>query len=91
MARYFVYRSDGIIGRIARYGPPPGVFWGWGDGKWVEMPSLGKILFEITDYEEITEAEAEELIRQKGSEKTGRMERNGLHGGASQQKDESGH
>ena len=64
MALYYVYKLDGKIGRIAKQ-EPWGVFWGWENGEWVKMPGLAKITWEITNYEEIDEAEAMRLIEQK--------------------------
>lgn len=65
MALYYVYKkNDGTNGRIAKQ-EPWGVYWGWENGEWVKMPGLIKISFEITNYESISEEEAEELIRNK--------------------------
>jgi hypothetical protein len=36
--------------------------YGWENGRWVSMPGLIKIRFEITDYEEISKEEAMRLI-----------------------------
>ena len=60
---YYVNVSDdGVIGRIAKF---DGVIpYGYDEEKneWIEMPSLIKIKFDITDYEEITKEQAERLI-----------------------------
>lgn len=63
--RYYVYRrDDGSCGRLARIGGKKGELgaYGYQDGKWVDMPSLFKIENDITDYEDITEAEALEIM-----------------------------
>ena len=44
------------------------------NGQWVEMPSLCKITYEITDYEDITEEEAMRLIELKESERANKEE-----------------
>ena len=64
MARYYVYKKGGRIGRIAKIenGACP---YGWDQGRWIPMPGLIKINFDITDYQEIGEAEAFELIAKK--------------------------
>ncbi|MBO4219406.1 MAG: hypothetical protein J5933_00575 [Clostridia bacterium] len=67
MALYYAYKSNGYVGRIAKQ-DPWGVFWGWENGQWVKMPSLYKITYEITNYEDITEEEAMHLIELKESE-----------------------
>ena len=60
--QYFVYRSHGRVGRVAKF--VDGLYpYGWDKGKWVFMPGLIKIKFDITDYEEITKKEALKLIR----------------------------
>ena len=73
MALYYAYKSNGHVGRIAKQ-EPWGVFWGWENGQWVEMPSLCKITYEITDYEDITEEEAMRLIELKESERANKKE-----------------
>ena len=37
--------------------------YGYEGGEWVYMPSLFKIQNDITDYEEVTEEDAEQIIR----------------------------
>ena len=59
--RYYVYKHDGKVTRIAKIGDDGA--YGWQDGKWVFMPGLRKIEWEITDYENISQEEAERLMR----------------------------
>ena len=73
MALYYANKSNGHVGRIAKQ-EPWGVFWGWENGQWVEMPSLCKITYEITNYEDITEEEAMRLIELKESERANKEE-----------------
>lgn len=59
---YVNVNDDGVIGRIAKF---DGVIpYGYDEEKneWIEIPSLIKIKFDITDYEEITKEQAERLI-----------------------------
>lgn len=58
---YFVYYDEGTPTRVAKI-EDLSVAYGWENGKWEEMPSLMKIVNDITDYEEITKAEAEKII-----------------------------
>lgn len=60
---YYVHRDEGKVTRIAK--KENGLYYGYEKGKWVEMPGLIKIEFEITDYEEITKEEAERLIKEE--------------------------
>ena len=73
MALYYAYKFDGHVSRIAKQ-EPWGVFWGWENGQWVEMPSLCKVTYEITDYEDITEEEAMRLIELKESGRANKEE-----------------
>ena len=62
--RYYVHLMDGVVTRLARLGGPEEVYgaYGYVDGDWEEMPGLWKIENDITDYVEITEEEAKEII-----------------------------
>lgn len=60
---YFVHRNNGEVTRIAKI-VDRALAYGWNAGKWVEMPGLLKIINDITDYEEISKEEAENLIGQ---------------------------
>ena len=63
---YYVYKSeDGFIGRVAKF--VDNIPYGWDNGKWIYMPGLIKIQFEVTDYYEISKEEAEQIIRDKES------------------------
>lgn len=57
---YYVYRNNGRVGRIAKI--TSGCAYGYEDGRWVAMPGLIKIQFDITDFEHISQKEAEKLI-----------------------------
>lgn len=57
---YYVYRKNGRIGRIAKI--TNSCAYGYEDGRWVEMPGLIRIKFDDTDFEDISQKEAEELI-----------------------------
>lgn len=57
--RYYVHKLDGKVTRIARLGED-GAF-GWVNGKWELMSGLWKIENEVTDYEPISEEEANKL------------------------------
>ena len=60
---YYVYRGDnGEIGIIAKFVGAIPYGYDKEKGEWVEMPNLIKIKFEDTNYEEITQEEAERLI-----------------------------
>ena len=58
--RYYVHKYEGKVTRVAKLGDD-GAF-GWEKGKWVEMPGLWKIEWEVTDYDDITKEEADKLI-----------------------------
>ena len=58
--RYYVHKYEGKVTRIARLGSD-GAF-GWDGFRWVEIPGLCKIEWEVTDYDDITKEEAEKLI-----------------------------
>ena len=60
---YYVYRDGDKIYRVARI-DNGSLAYGYEGGKWVYMPSLIKIQNEITDYEEISEDEANKLIEE---------------------------
>lgn len=60
--RYYVHRFNGKVTRIARL-CNNGAY-GWENGEWVRMNGLWKIENDITDFEDITEAEAMQLIEQ---------------------------
>ena len=69
---YYVYRNeDGSTGRLAMFGYVDGKYGphGYVPGKgWEFMPGLGKILWEVTSYEEISEAEAKKIMEALDSE-----------------------
>ena len=58
---YYVYYCDGRPTRVAKI-EDGSCAYGWENGRWVSMPGLIKIRFEITDYEEISKEEAMRLI-----------------------------
>ena len=59
--RYYVHKYEGKVTRIARLGSD-GAF-GWDGFRWVEIPGLWKIEWDVTaDYDSITKDEAERLI-----------------------------
>jgi hypothetical protein len=65
---YYVYISDdGTIGRVAKRGADR-LYYGWDNGKWIEMPGLIKIEFDITNYREISKEEAERIIKEQDKE-----------------------
>lgn len=55
--RYYVYKYNGKVTCIAKLGDD-GVY-GWIGGKWVFVPGLRKIEWDITDYEDISQEEAD--------------------------------
>ncbi len=59
--RYYVHKYEGKVTRIAKICGSGGAY-GWEDGKWVLMPGLRKIEWEITDFDDISKEEAERLI-----------------------------
>lgn len=61
-AYYVLYRDDGSVGRLARI--TDGIAYGYNpEGKiWEFRPSLVRLMFEDTDYVEISKGEAERLI-----------------------------
>lgn len=63
MTRYYILRIGGEVRRLAKI-VDRALAYGYEGGAWVYMPSLIKILFEITDYEEISEEEAREIIEE---------------------------
>ena len=58
--RYYVHMQNGRPTRVARLGDD-GAF-GWENGKWELMSGLWSIENDITNYEPISEEEANELI-----------------------------
>lgn len=58
---YYVYYCDGRPTRVAKIEDGCCAY-GWENGRWVSMPGLIKIRFEITDYEEISREEAMRFI-----------------------------
>jgi len=65
--RYYVYRDEaGKVRRLAMIGTVKGEFcaYGYESGGWVAMPALFKIEWEVTDYDEITEAEAKKIMEE---------------------------
>ena len=63
-AFYYVHRDDdGTPTRIAKQVGHD--FFGWENGDWISMPSLSKIMYDVTaDYDEISKDEADKLIAQ---------------------------
>ena len=61
---YYVHRDDD--GNPTRIAKQTGMdFYGWENGEWISMPSLNKIMFDVTaDYDEISKDEADALINQ---------------------------
>ena len=60
--KYFVYRKGDRIGRIVKF--EDGEPYAYMDGEWKFAPQFAKILNDATDdAEEISEAEAKELIK----------------------------
>ena len=57
---YYVYKEGDQIYRIAKISN--GDAYGYEGGEWISMPGLIKIQNEVTDYEEISEEEANKLI-----------------------------
>lgn len=55
---------NGEVRRIAKI-VDNALAYGWQNGRWVQMSGLLKIQNDITDYEEISKAEAEKLMRMK--------------------------
>lgn len=58
--KFYVYKYNGEVRRIAKISD--GLPYGYEGGEWVFMPGLSKIQHEDTDYEEISEEEANKLI-----------------------------
>ena len=61
MVSYYVRRYDGKVTRLAKIEDHINPY-GYVDGKWESMNSLIKILYEITDFDEITEEEAKQIM-----------------------------
>lgn len=59
--RYFVLRINGELKRLAKI-EDNAVAYGYEGGSWVNMPDLLKIINDITDYDEISEDEANKII-----------------------------
>lgn len=60
-ATFYVLRTGQKVNRIAKI--ESGGAYGWEAGGWKYMPGLTKIQNSVTDYEEISEAEAKALIK----------------------------
>ena len=56
---YYVYADEGVVHRIAKI--ENGSAYAYEHGKWIPMSGLIDIQFEVTDFEEISEAEANYL------------------------------
>lgn len=67
--RYYVHKLDGKVTRLALIGTVKGEFgaYGYVDGEWKLMPGLFKIEHEVTDYEDISEAEAKKIMEELDS------------------------
>jgi hypothetical protein len=61
--RYYVLRQSGEVRRLAKIVDNSRAY-GYEGGAWVDMSNLLRILYEITDYEEISEAEARAIIEE---------------------------
>lgn len=59
--RYFVLRINGDLKRLAKI-EDNALAYGYEGGAWVSMPDLLKIINDITDYDEISEDEANKII-----------------------------
>jgi hypothetical protein len=59
--RYFVLRINGDLKRLAKI-EDNALAYGYEGGSWVSMPDLLKIINDITDYDEISEDEANKII-----------------------------
>lgn len=59
--RYFVLRINGDLKRLAKI-EDNALAYGYEGGDWVSMPDLLKIINDITDYDEISEDEANKII-----------------------------
>lgn len=64
METYYVLRKNGEVRRIAKI-VDNSLAYGFQDGKWVQMSGLLKIMNDVTDYKEISKAEAEKFMRTK--------------------------
>jgi len=64
MESYYVLKKNGEVRRIAKI-VDNALAYGFQDGKWVQMSGLLKIQNDVTDYKEISKAEAEKLILKK--------------------------
>lgn len=64
METYYVLRKNGEVRRIAKI-VDNSLAYGFQDGKWVQMSGLLKIMNDVTDYKEISKAEAEKFMRLK--------------------------
>ncbi len=61
---YYIYKNDdGTFGRVVKF--ENYTFYGFEDGKWIEMPDLVRIFFEVTNFEEISKEEAEKAIEEE--------------------------
>lgn len=61
---YYVLKMNGEVRRIAKI-VDNALAYGFQDGKWVQMSGLLKIMNDVTDYKEISKAEAEKFMRMK--------------------------
>ena len=60
---YYVYRRAGEVRRLARI-VGGYLAYAYEGGGWIERASLIRIIYELTEYEEISEAEALALIEE---------------------------
>ena len=61
-ADYYVLKlDDGGYGRVAK--KEDALWYGWEKSKWIEMPDLAKIEFDVTDYVEISKEEADRITK----------------------------
>ena len=60
MTKYYIHKLGDRITRLAKI--DSGSAYGYENGRWVSMPGLVKIKFEVTDYEEISEEEAKKIM-----------------------------
>ena len=62
---YYVYVSSrGKLGRVAKRTEGK-KYYGWDNGKWILMPQLRSMEYDITNFEEITKEEAYRIIKEE--------------------------
>ena len=61
--KYYILKLNNEIKRLAKI-EDGALAYGYEGGKWVSMPSLLKIQNDITDFEDISEDEANKIIKE---------------------------